>query len=98
MPLEVREHAYVLPSWRTTACKAQTHLDVKSQVATVFAARSSQVVDIDLQNIPVTLSNYIKHLRGKHPDLMRHISATKTLPENAVEVLETALQDSLSQP
>ena len=52
---------------------------------------------IQIQEMPATLRGFVKHLREEHSDFMRHVSATKALPGDAVDLFEKALLDYLSQ-
>ena len=65
------------------------------QVAILSAGQSGLLKDLEVADVPECLGAYIELLKGKHPDAMHEIAATKVFSGEAQDVLRESLEDFL---
>lgn len=68
-----------------------------AQVAVLYAAQSSLLKDIPPHRVLLWLSIYVQYLWNSHPQMMKQIAATQALPPDALENMESALQEAYSE-
>ncbi len=67
------------------------------QVAVLYAAQSSVLKDVPPERILSRLGMYVQYLWSSHPGLMKEIAATQALPDDALELMESALQEAYGE-
>ena len=65
-------------------------------MAVLYAAQSALLKDIPQHRILLWLSIYVQYLWNSHPEMMKEIAATQALPPDALEKMESALQEAFS--